>query len=426
MTPKKPIQSFTSLRIIGEKAQQLLAKARGLQKERAEQKEKMPVRLPEEELHDEVLVHLSIASVVKATFAILAIGLGVVLVYLLRDKLVLLLLSVFIAATIDPGVQALKRMGVPRGLAVLFHYFIALLLLLFLVLSLIPIIADQIGNIAVIIRDQVNDFLANPQVHLPLLSDEANFKLQQLIQSTLESLSIVRFTDALEQFGQNLGATAQGSLIFFAQLAGSLVNFLTNAIVVLVLAFFMQIEKEKIFLWWRSFLPRRYRAYLDSKSEVINFKLGQWARGQLLLCLSIGVLVFLALVTLRMPYALTLAILAGFTEFIPVVGPVFAAIPAVLIALTQHGWVWGLVVAAVYYVIQWCENNLLVPLIMKRAVGLSPIAILFAMLVGISFPGIIHPVIGIILSIPVTTIIVLFLEDWREMRMQQERKTSRA
>ena len=77
------------------------------------------------------------------------------------------------------------------------------------------------------------------------------------------------------------------------------------------------------------------------------------------------------------------------------------------------GFLWALVLAGVYYVIQWCENNLLVPLVMKRAVGLSPIAILFAMMVGISFPETIHPLIGVMLAIPATTIISIFLEDWQ-------------
>ena len=63
---------------------------------------------------------------------------------------------------------------------------------------------------------------------------------------------------------------------------------------------------------------------------------------------------------------------------------------------------------------EWGENNFLVPLIMKRAVGLSPIAIIFAMLVGISFPDIIHPILGILLAIPTTTIIAVFLEDARD------------
>ncbi len=128
-------------------------------------------------------------------------------------------------------------------------------------------------------------------------------------------------------------------------------------------------------------------------------------------------LVFLALVILRMPYALTLAILAGFTELIPVIGIFIAAIPAVLIALTQQGIVWALMLACIYYIVQWCEGNLLVPLIMKRTVGLSPIIILLAMLAGVSFPGLIHPVLGIMLSIPLATVLAVFLEDWRERRM---------
>jgi predicted PurR-regulated permease PerM len=207
---------------------------------------------------------------------------------------------------------------------------------------------------------------------------------------------------------------------FAAQLAGSVAHFFVSFVVVLVLAFFMQIEKEKNILWVRSFLSSKYRAYADSKSEAIHSKIGQWARGQLLLMLSIATLTFLALIILRMPYALTLAVLAGFCELIPVVGPLFAAIPAVLIAMTQNGFMWALVIAGVYYVIQWCENNLLVPLIMKRAVGLSPIAILFAMMVGISFPNTIHPILGVILAIPTTTILTLFLEDWRTMRGQSK------
>ena len=162
-------------------------------------------------------------------------------------------------------------------------------------------------------------------------------------------------------------------------------------------------------------MPERYRTYLHSKSEAMHTKIGQWARGELLLMLSIATLTFIALIILGMPYALTLAVLAGFCEFIPAVGPLIAAIPAVMIALSDKGLVYALVVAGVYYIIQWCENNLLVPLIMRRAVGLSPVAILFAMMVGISFPNTIHPLVGVMLAIPITTILALFLEDWQKI-----------
>ncbi len=414
---KKPVKpSFTSLRIIGEKAQKLLAKAKQMNESHPM---KQGVKLPPPAKQDEILVHLSIGSIVKATLAILAVGIGVIMLYMLADKIILLLLGIFIATIIDPSVQTMQRWGIPRIIAVLLDYFIALFLIVFLLVSLIPIIAEQIQQIAVLINDQTNVFLKNPEVHFPFLTSDVNTRLTVFVQSTLQNLNITKITDALTQFGQNLNTAAQGSLIFAAQIAGSLVNFVLQAITVFVLAFFLQLEKEKIISWLRGFLSMHYRSYVDDKSEMIHYKLAQWARGQLLLCLSIAILVFIALWILGMPYALTLAILAGFTEFIPVVGPLIAAIPSVLIAVTAKGLLWGVVVAVVYYVIQWCENNLLVPLIMKRAVGLSPIAILFAIMVGISFPTLIHPILGVMLSVPVTSIISIFLEDLREMRTKR-------
>lgn len=405
---------FTSFRIIGEKAQKLLKRAQEMnRREPGDGSEPLP---PEEGPTPEVTVHLSIGGVVKATLAVFALYFGVLLVVELRDKIVLFLLALFVALLLDPGVRAMKKVGIPRGIAILIHYAVGLTMFLFLLVSLIPIIADQLIEISRLISFQVNAFLADPQISLPLITREANVKLTLLLQSTLQQMSINQFTDALQQFGQNLGTTAQGGVLLIARLAGSVLNFLFNLILVLVMAFFLQLEKEHLLAWVRGFVPWSFRPYLDDKSEVIHFKLGQWARGQLLLCLSIGLLVFLALVILRMPYALTLAMLAGFTEFIPYIGPFIAMVPAVLIGMTQHGFLWGLVIVMVYYVIQWCENNLLVPLIMKRAVGLSATAILFAMLVGISFTEVLHPVLGIILSIPVTTIIVLFLDDWRNRR----------
>lgn len=419
---KKPSQdSFTSFRIIGEKAQKLLAKAREGMSKRSESQSRKS-RAAEESVSEEIpeiIVQLSTWSVVRATLAILGVFFAVCLIWLLRDKLVLVLLGIFVSILLDPGVKHLQRIGVPRGLGIILHYVVALAALVFLIVSLIPIIADQIQSIAVMINEQVNAFLASPHVSLPLISEQANAQMTALLQTTLTNLSIQHFTDALHQMGQNLSTAAQGSLAFAVYVAGSVFNFFINLIVVLVLAFFFQLEKEAILGWLRSFLSWDVRTYMDDKSEAITWKLGQWVRGQLLLCLCIGALVFVALLILRMPYALTLALLALFTEFIPVVGPLLAAIPAVLIGITQQGFLWGVVVFAVYYVVQWCENNLIVPLIMKRAVGLSPSVTMLAMMVGVSFPSIVHPILGVMLSIPSATVIGLFLEDIRDHRRKK-------
>ncbi len=415
---------FESLRIIGEKAQKFLQRARELQTSKPTTRVTAKDVMPHKEELPKILVHLSLRSVVKATFTILAIAVGAMLLYVLRDKIVLFFLAVFVATVMDPGVQGLQKLKIPRAIAVLIHYFVALFLFVFLLVSLIPILADQLQQIAIFISRTVQQFVAAPTIALPFMSPEVNERLTALLQNTIQNLSIDQLTSSLQQLSNTLSTTAQGSLVFAAHIAGSVVEFFVSLILILVLAFFMQLEKEKITGWLRGFLPWGYRTYVHDKSEAIQWKLSQWIRGQLILCGSVGFMVFLAMSVLGVPYALTLGVLAGFTEFVPVAGPLIAAVPAVLIAMTEHGFLWGCVIAAVYYVIQWCENNLLVPLIMRRAVGLSPIAILFAMLTGISFPWIIHPVLGVILAIPITTIIALFLEDWRGLQSHQhpERK----
>jgi predicted PurR-regulated permease PerM len=415
MPKKKSSQgiSFRSLRILGERAQLLLSKAKAISKRT---QERSVSRMHSSSAPEQVSVHLSLLSAVESAFVILIIGVGVFLLYILRDTIVLLLLSLFIAILVDPGTKLLKRIGIPRGLAVILQYCIALILLIFLLVSLVPILSDQLKQLSIFINERLNDFLATPTIDLPFIGRDTNLHLTFLVQTLLQNLSIQRLTDALQQFSQNLSLAAEGSLLFAARMAGSVLSFFINLMIVLVIAFFMQMEKERTIAWVRSFLATRMRSYVDDRSELVHWKLAQWARGQLLLNFSVALLVFLALTILRMPYALTLAFLAGCTEFIPVIGIFIAAIPAVLIAITGQGFLWGLMLILVYYVIQWCEGNLLVPFIMRRTVGLSPIAIILAMLIGTSFPGVIHPVLGIVLAIPSATVIAIFLEDWREHR----------
>ncbi len=412
MPKKKDSDSFTSFRIIGRKAQQLLERAAEL-RQKDTSGTSTPPPVDRKDTREEVTVRFSLVNIAEVALLLLAIGVGVTLVVVLRDNIIVLLLAFFLAAIIDPGVRMLERNGFPRGIAVLLQFLLAIFVFLFLLISLIPILASQLQQIAILINDSVNAFLLNPQIHLPLVSAELNVRLTTLVEATLANLAITQFTDALQILSQNMSSVAQGSVLVLSRIAGSVGNFFITLIIVLVLAFFIQIEKEHIRQWIRSFFTARGRAYMDLKADAIGVKIGQWARGQILLGVAVGLLVFIALAILRIPYAATLAVLAGFTEFIPYVGPLIAAVPAVLIALTEGGIFWALIVMGIYYVIQWCENNLLVPLIMKRAVGLSPIAIIFAMLTGLSFPSLIHPVLGLLLAVPVTTIIAIFLDDYR-------------
>ncbi|MEK7218872.1 MAG: AI-2E family transporter, partial [Patescibacteria group bacterium] len=360
-----------------------------------------------------VVGRFSPLTVTKAFFAVLAVIGGVFLAYLLRKTLLLLLIGLFIATVIDPGVRRLEGWGIPRSIAVLIHYVLFFGLAAFLFLSLVPIIAQQLTDLASLSTAEVNRFLLQPTVDLPFLPGDWNRELSLLLQSTLQHLSVERIPDMLQEFASSLSTVARGSLQFATGLATSVLWFLIDTLVVLLFAFFFEMERDRTTSWLLQFLSPAQQAYAERKLSRIYLKLSQWAKGQIVLCLVIGSLVFIMLTVLRMPYALTLAILAGFTEFIPYVGPFLAAIPGVLIALSQSGVAWALIIALSYYAVQWSENNLIVPLVMRHAVDVSPVAIIFAMLVGVSFPAVIHPILGILLSIPAASIVGIFLDDLR-------------
>jgi predicted PurR-regulated permease PerM len=420
MSPKKsPSDGFTSMQILSAKAQSLWAKAKtrmDVSRKNNFSKTALP---PEQKSRTIVRVDIGSVTVAKATVAILLVCLLAAVLFTIRDKILILFLAMFLALVMDAHVRRLERFKIPRGFAVLFLYLIFLSVAVFLIASLIPIVATQIQDLARFINHSADSFLENPHVQISFLSDGLNERLTELTQQSLQSMGIKDRASALFQFGQNLSAVAQSSIGFTVQIAGSVVNFIINLILILFLAFFIQLEREKIGDFVRALLPREYRGYYDAKFEAIYQKVSQWFHGQLILCLSIGTIVFIALEILGMPYAQTLALLAAFTEFIPYAGPLIGALPAILIALTQSGIVWAIVVAIIYYVIQLCENNILVPLIMKHAVGLSPIAIMFGMLVGVSFPNTLHPILGIILAVPTTAVITIFVQDYYMLRRRK-------
>jgi len=128
----------------------------------------------------------------------------------------------------------------------------------------------------------------------------------------------------------------------------------------------------------------------------IEKRLGAWVLGQVCLMIFIGLLVYGGLFFLRVEYALPLAIFAGLLEIVPTIGPTVSAIPAVLVAFGSSPGL-ALSVAALYIIVQQIENNLLVPLVMKQSVGLSPVLTILALMIGGRFGGI----AGAVLAVPV-------------------------
>jgi predicted PurR-regulated permease PerM len=146
------------------------------------------------------------------------------------------------------------------------------------------------------------------------------------------------------------------------------------------------------------------RPHVEDTFELVEEKLGAWLRGQVLLSLTIGLFTWIALSLIGLNYALPLALLAGFLEVIPTIGPILSAVPAVIVAFTISPTM-ALVVIGIYILIQLAENNIIVPKIMQHAVGLNPVIIIIAILVGAELLGI----TGALLSLPfVSFVTVIF------------------
>src|SRR3989339_60405 len=132
-----------------------------------------------------------------------------------------------------------------------------------------------------------------------------------------------------------------------------------------------------------------------------------WMQGQLLLAVIIGVLVFLGLTIFGVKYAFLLAVLAAVLELIPLFGPIIAAIPAILIAVTDGGTTQGLIIAGFYIIIQQFENHLIYPLVVKKVVGVPPLLVILALIIGAKLAGF----LGIILSVPLAAALMEFISD---------------
>jgi len=320
-------------------------------------------------------------------FRVILILLGLGFLYLIRDILIIVFVAVIIAAAINGPVSWLQRRKVPRILGVIFIYLLALLLLALIVTLIFPTLAEQI-------RELTNNFpeFMN-KVGLSVNELWGKYEIEGNLQNLLYKISS-RLTEATSSF--------------FVTIIG-LFGGLFSAIIVLVISFYLAVQEKGVRKFLISLTPEDHQHYLSDLIDRIQVKIGSWLRGQLLLMLIIGCLTFIGLYFLGVPYVLVLALIAGLFEIIPYVGPIIAAIPAVILAFLVSPFL-ALMVVVLYVVIQQLENYVIVPQVMKKAVGLNPIVIIVVMLIGAKLAG----VLGLILSVPVTAAIAEFLKDLRK------------
>jgi predicted PurR-regulated permease PerM len=192
----------------------------------------------------------------------------------------------------------------------------------------------------------------------------------------------------------------------------TVVEAVVSVVTLLAIVYFWLVEHARLQRFALAFLPAERRAGARDAWNEIENRLGLWVRGQLILMASIGLATGTAYFLLGVPSALLLGLIAALTEAIPIVGPLLGAVPAVLVAATVSPQL-ALAVTVVYVVLQFVEGNVLVPLVMRNTIGLSPFLVLVSLLVGGAAGGI----VGALFAVPVGAAALVVLERLQARRV---------
>lgn len=329
-----------------------------------------------------------LAWVVRGAGLAIGVGLvvgGVALGYAAGAVLLVVFLSVVLAAALDPVVRRLRtRLPVGRTGTILLVYAVFFCAVLGLSLVVVPAAFTQATEIA---------------ADLPPFLDEVRAWAADIRPRGLGT-SITALADAAER--QLAPTTPPADDVVRAGL--SVAEAVVSIGTVLTIVFFWLLERARLQRYLLSFLPPHRRSGARRAWNAIEDRLGAWARGQLILMGTIGVLAGTAYVLLGVPSALLLGLIAAVTEVIPIIGPVLGAIPAVLVAATVSPEL-AVLVAIVYVAIQVVEGAVLVPYVMRNTIGLSPFLVLVSLLVGGAAGGL--P--GALLAVPVAAALEVIL-----------------
>jgi predicted PurR-regulated permease PerM len=306
-----------------------------------------------------------------------------------RNALLLIYISALIAIGLSPLVNELERkrflrQRVPRWAAILVIYVCIVAALLAVAAMVIPAVVMQA-------RDLAREF--------PRLLHQAQ---QWLIGHGV----LTREISAAEAVQQTAPSAAQDTLGLVANAVLGVVGGVFGIITALVLAFYLLVDSSSLILVFLRLFPREKRAQVNDACRRVTNKISAWLGGQLLLAGIIGSTAALGLFLMGVPFFWVLALVAGIGEMIPIVGPILSAVPAVAVALSVSPTL-ALGVIIFFVAQQQLENHLLVPKIMQRQVGISPVFIIIALLIGGSLLG----VMGAILAVPSAAILKVLLEE---------------
>jgi predicted PurR-regulated permease PerM len=345
----------------------------------------------------EVIVHINTGTMVKGLLLLLLVA----ALYFLKDLVLIVLTAIVIASAIEPAARWFMKFKIPRVFAVLFVYVIVLVSIFGILYLFLPPILEEAFN-----------FFGTLPMYLESLEQLNPFTGSGLLGDVGESGFSIKET--LESVQTYISSIAGGVLGTVSVVFGGLMSL----ILIIVFSFYFAVQETGVDDFLRVVTPIKHQKYVLNLWKRSQFKIGRWMQGQLMLALIVGILVYLGLTILGVKYALLLALVAGVFELIPVFGPILSAIPAVLFGFVDGGVTLGLLVIGLYLIIQQFENHLIYPLVVTKVVGVPPLLVILALIIGAQVAGF----LGVILSVPVAAAIQEFVKDVERNKDIQLRK----
>lgn len=345
-------------------------------------------------------IHITAGTIVKTIF----IGVLFYVAYILKDLILVTLMSIVIASSIEPVTRWFVKRKIPRILAVILIY-----------LTLASILAGSVFYLLLPLLSESTEVLKNLPSYLSTTTGDQAIATAGFLDNQSSFVSGIKNTINIEEIISGINTAidsfSTGAFNTVAYVFGGVVSF----ILMIVLSFYLSVDENGVAKFLRIITPLKHEGYILNLWGRAQTKIGLWMQGQLILAVIIAMLVYLGLTLLGVPNALLLAFLAGLFEIIPLFGPILASIPAVMIAFVGGGISLAVVVIGLYLIIHQFENHLIYPLVVKKVTGVSPIVSIIALVAGWELAGF----LGLVIAVPFATVLMEFFDDLERNKIAQ-------
>ena len=339
-----------------------------------------------------------------------------------------LIIGIIFAYVIDPIVNFLERKGIKRPFGVIIVYITTLIVFAILLVTVIPKTITEITNLLASLPLMIDsmsrgltkffyklaeDYNINlPPSFLNMLSGTTDgvSKSAKLVTNSQDPLTNMfnSFSNAITNILDNVQKSALDSLRSVVVKLYGLVTSTLKIVLALIFSFYFSIGKEKYLKSFKKSIPNKYREDVNYLAVRINTSLQQFIRGRLLLALFVRFLTMIYLLILRVDFAIVIGMITCIADIIPYIGPFLGFVPAVLFAFMDAP-LKALWVSILFIIIQWAENNILAPKLIGDSTGLNPLAVLISIIIG----GGIFGIWGMVVSVPLVSIILILLDFFK-------------